>query len=67
MLFTLTSKVFVTISYNITIDKMTKYGLDKWTVKWFKNWLNHQTQRVATSVTKLEGSHQGSAPGANTV
>lgn len=52
MLFTLTSKAFVTVSHNITMDKMTKYGLGKRKVKWIKNWLNHQTQRVVISDMK---------------
>ncbi|KAK4832744.1 hypothetical protein QYF61_025273 [Mycteria americana] len=30
------SKVFDTVSRNIPIDKLTKYRLDKWTVRWIK-------------------------------
>jgi len=26
----------------ITIDKLRKYGLQKWTVGWMENWLNNQ-------------------------
>ena len=44
------SKAFDAVSYN-TIDKLTKYGLDKWTVRWTENWLNGQAQRVVISGT----------------
>ena len=40
------SKAFDTVSHNILIDKLTKYKLDKWTVRWTENWLNCQTQMV---------------------
>lgn len=29
-----------------------KYRLDKWTVRWIKNWLNCQAQRILISSTK---------------
>lgn len=29
-----------TASYNIIIDKLTKYGLDNWTIMWTENRLN---------------------------
>ena len=31
------SKAFDISSYNIIIDKLTKYGLEKWTVRWIKS------------------------------
>ncbi|KAK4807024.1 hypothetical protein QYF61_000353 [Mycteria americana] len=33
-------------------DKLTKYGLDKWTVRQIENWLNRQAQRVVISGIK---------------
>ena len=36
----------------IIIDKLRKYGLHKWTVRWIENWLNNQVQRVVISGTK---------------
>jgi len=43
------SKAFDTVSYNILIGKLRKCGLDEWTVKWIKNWLNGRTQSVVIS------------------
>ncbi|GAB0206739.1 mitochondrial enolase superfamily member 1 [Grus japonensis] len=40
------SKAFDTVSDNSLIDKLTKYRLDKWTVRWTENWLNCQAQMV---------------------
>ena len=31
------SKAFNTVSYNILVDKLMKYRLDKWTVRWTDN------------------------------
>lgn len=31
------SKAFNAVSYNILIDKLTKCGLDQWTVRWTEN------------------------------
>lgn len=36
------SKAFDAVSWNIIIDKLKKYGLDNWAVKWIENWQNHQ-------------------------
>ena len=36
------SKAFDAVSHNILIDKLTKYRLGKWTVRWIENWLNSQ-------------------------
>ncbi|PKU49305.1 rna-directed dna polymerase from mobile element jockey- hypothetical protein [Limosa lapponica baueri] len=43
------SEVFDTVSCNITIDKLSKYRLDKWTVKWIEKWLNNQAQCCSTA------------------
>jgi len=58
-----------TLSYNILVDKLMKYGLDKWTVRQFENWLSCQAQRVVISGTKhsweplTTGVHQWSVLG----
>lgn len=33
------SKAFNTVSHKILADELTKYGLDKWTVRWTENCL----------------------------
>ena len=43
------SKAFDTVSHNILLGKLRKYGLDEWSVKWIENWLNGRTQRVVIS------------------
>ncbi|GAB0183305.1 mitochondrial enolase superfamily member 1 [Grus japonensis] len=43
------SKVFDTVSHNILIGKLRKYGLDEWRVRWIENWLNGRAQRVVIS------------------
>jgi len=32
-------KSFDTVSHNILIGKLAKYGQNKWTVRWIENWL----------------------------
>lgn len=46
------NRAFGTVSCNILIDKLMKYGLDKWTVRWSENWLNCQAESVVISSTK---------------
>jgi len=46
------SKAFDTVSHNILLGKLRKYGLDEWSVKWVENWLNGRTQRAVISVTE---------------
>ncbi|PKU42773.1 rna-directed dna polymerase from mobile element jockey-like [Limosa lapponica baueri] len=59
------TKVFDTVSCNILIHKLMKYGPDKWPVEWTKNWLNCHAQRIVISGTKSlwtlvpSGAHQG--------
>jgi len=43
------SKAFDTVSHNILLGKLSKYGLDEWSAKWIENWLNGRTQRVVVS------------------
>jgi len=43
------SKAFDTVSHNILLGKLRKYGLDEWSVRWIEKWLNGRTQRVVIS------------------
>jgi len=43
------SKAFDTVSHNILLRKLRKYGLSEWSVKWIENWLNGRTQSVVIS------------------
>jgi len=43
------SKASDTVSHNILLGKLTKYGLDEWSVRCIENWLNGRTQRVVIS------------------
>jgi len=43
------SKAFDTVSRNILLGKLRKYGLDEWSVKRIENWLSGRTQRVVVS------------------
>ncbi|CAM5107741.1 unnamed protein product [Natator depressus] len=40
------SKAFDTVSHSILANKLKKYGLDKWTIRWIESWLGCQAQRV---------------------
>jgi len=46
------SKAFNTVSHYMLIGKLRKCGLDEWTLRWIKNWLNGRTQRVVVSCTE---------------
>ncbi|KAK4828069.1 hypothetical protein QYF61_023129 [Mycteria americana] len=46
------SRAFIMVSHNILINKLTKHGLDKWTVRWTENWLNGWAQGLVISCTK---------------
>ena len=36
------SKAFYTVSHNILILKLSKCGIDEWTVRWAENWVSGQ-------------------------
>lgn len=38
------------------IDKLRKYRLDEWLVRWIENWLNGRSQRVVISGTESSWS-----------
>ncbi|CAM4512741.1 unnamed protein product, partial [Caretta caretta] len=40
------SKAFDMVSHSILANKLKKYGLDEWTVRWIESWLDHGAQRV---------------------
>ena len=44
-------KAFDTVSHNILVMKLRKYGIDEWLVRWTENWLTVQVQRVVISDT----------------
>jgi len=43
------SKAINTVSHNILLGKLRKYGLDERLVRWIENWLNGRTRRVVVS------------------
>jgi len=46
------SKALDTVFHNILLGKLSKCGLDEWSVRWTENWLNGRTQRVVVSGAK---------------
>ena len=46
------SKAFDTVSHNILVGKLKKFGMGEWTVRWIKNWKTGRTQRVVVSSTE---------------
>ena len=40
------SKAFYAVSHVILITKMSKCGIDAWTVRWVENWMTCKTQRL---------------------
>ncbi|GAB0192936.1 centrosomal protein of 89 kDa [Grus japonensis] len=46
------SKAFNTISHSILLKKLAAHGLDRCTLRWVKNWLEGQAQRVVVNGVK---------------
>jgi len=46
------SKACDTVSHNILLGKLRKWGLDEWSVRWIENCLNGRTQRAVVSGTE---------------
>jgi len=47
------SNTFDTVPHNILLRKLAAHGLDGCTLRWIKNWLNGQAQRVVVSGVKF--------------
>ncbi|GAB0175642.1 mitochondrial enolase superfamily member 1 [Grus japonensis] len=46
------SKAFGTVSHSILLEKLLAHGLDRCTLRWVKNWLDGQDQRVVVHGVK---------------
>jgi len=49
------SKAFDTVPHSVLLEKVAAHGLDGCTLRWIKNWLNDQAQRVVVNGVKSTG------------
>ena len=46
------SKAFDTVSYSILLQKLADRGLDRYILRWVRNWLEGRAQRVVVNGVK---------------
>jgi len=46
------SKAFDAVFHSIFLEKLAAHGLDRYTLRWLKNWLDSRAQRVVVNGVK---------------